>query len=698
METMTSLTPRDINHPEKKTLNGRADKAAEIPSQQDNCCQGDEEMIDGRLTAQRREVRNLPGDRSQQKTSTYIVPCFLLVEMNHTQRPFSQQTSWSVIAGEAQVELITEVMAPFQQLLQWYAPINNVISYTSLIGQNVCSVGTVLLAYYFEYTDTFPVHIQGFFCFDKAYSKPYPGPEENSKAPPVLVYSLITAIPTVTIMRRPGSLHHFFFTTPKEATNLAKGALKFKKKMQGGSRKNTTFRRKRGYEEVVTVYRRGVSRILIGEVTSFFVKTEGAQEKTIVTADCCYFNPLLRRIVRFLGVFSFGLFTTTIFANAGQVVTGNQTPHFLSTCKPNYTALGCQSPLQYISEHRACTGNPYLVASARKSFPSKDAALSFYSAIYTVMYVTLVFRTKGTRLTKPTLCLVLLSLAVLVGVLRVTEHRNHWNDILAGFVTGGAIAAFLVRKEIMDISSGKYGGGGDSGGSVAKAGETGGQGIKKMIRRLKEKNAESSVGLVWEWDKCLPRVESPLEKLSGFQVLPHQRSLDLPSECPPPCPAHPEGRHPLRRVKSTQLHSGHLEVPGPELGKRCAVGHSFRDRAGRRHGQERKREERRRGEERSGEESVDTIYGIWSGFFRGADRKVDKAVPSLKISLLTDLLLPHSNLIQSAGAKGMHTEEENEPSSWEERKRNWIGGGGPLCSGLDHGYSWVDNTDVDVIA
>lgn len=59
--------------------------------------------------------------------------------------------------------------------------------------------GTVLLAYYFEYTDTFPVHIQGFFCFDKSYSKPYPGPEDYSKAPPVLVYSLVTAIPTVTV-------------------------------------------------------------------------------------------------------------------------------------------------------------------------------------------------------------------------------------------------------------------------------------------------------------------------------------------------------------------------------------------------------------------------------------------------------------------------------------------------------------------
>uniref|UniRef100_A0A8C2JFD5 Phospholipid phosphatase-related protein type 5 n=1 Tax=Cyprinus carpio TaxID=7962 RepID=A0A8C2JFD5_CYPCA len=252
-----------------------------------------------------------------------------------------------------------------------------------LFVELVIMAGTVLLAYYFEYTDTFPVHVQGFFCFDKAFSKPYPGPEDDSKAPPVLVYSLVTAIPTVTI--------------------------------------------------------------LLGELASFFTKPEATQEKTIVTADCCYFNPLLRRIVRFLGVYSFGLFTTTIFANAGQVVTGNQTPHFLSTCRPNYTALGCHSALQYITERRACTGNPYLITSARKSFPSKDAALSMYSAVYTVMYITLVWRTKGTRLTKPTLCLTLLSLAVLVGIVRVAEYRNHWSDVLAGNLTGGAIAAFLVR-------------------------------------------------------------------------------------------------------------------------------------------------------------------------------------------------------------------------------------------------------------
>lgn len=71
--------------------------------------------------------------------------------------------------------------------------------------------------------------------------------------------------------------------------------------------------------------------------------------------------------------------------------------------------------------------------------------LGLFTIISPQMYITLMFRAKGTRLTKPTLCLALLSLAVLVGVIRVTEHRNHWNDVLAGFITGGAIAAFLVR-------------------------------------------------------------------------------------------------------------------------------------------------------------------------------------------------------------------------------------------------------------
>ncbi|KAF3846808.1 hypothetical protein F7725_003886 [Dissostichus mawsoni] len=317
--------------------------------------------------------------------------------------------------------------------------------------QLVIMAGTVLLAYYFEYTDTFPVHIQGFFCYDKTFSKPYPGPDEGSKTPPLLIYSLVTAIPTVT-------LELLFLEIIVDSSCIA----------------------------------------------------EGTQEKTIVTADCCYFNPLLRRIIRFLG---------------------NQTPHFLSACRPNYTALGCQSTMQYIAERRACTGNPL------------------------VMYVTLVFKTKGTRLTKPTISLTLLCLAVLVGVVRVAEYRNHWADVLAGFFTGGSIAVFLMLPSPPP---------------------------------LRPHRPESMMGMPMV---TLPCVESPLEKLRGDlrsprshdhqpyrfpatpDVLIPSRSISSEAEQHSPlCAAHPSGRYAtLHRSYSTQcdFYTSITDVQCVNRGKSC---------------------------------------------------------------------------------------------------------------------------------
>ncbi|XP_063787279.1 phospholipid phosphatase-related protein type 2 isoform X1 [Pseudophryne corroboree] len=260
-----------------------------------------------------------------------------------------------------------------------------------LYFQLVLMAGTVILSYHFEYTDTFPIHSQGFFCYDSTLSKPYPGPESASRAPPRLLYPLITVLPVLTV--------------------------------------------------------------LLGEVTTVLINPRwSSRERIISCGDCCFFNPLLRRVVRILGLFSFGLFCTVIFAGAVQTVTGNQTPHFLSVCRPNYTVLGCVSHTQYISSY-ACTGDPDLINEARKAFPSKAAALGWYSAVYTTMYVTLVLKVKGSRLVKPSLCLALLSPSWLLCLLRVAEYRNHWRDVLAGTITGSAIAIFLVTCVLNNFGS-----------------------------------------------------------------------------------------------------------------------------------------------------------------------------------------------------------------------------------------------------
>lgn len=60
------------------------------------------------------------------------------------------------------------------------------------------------------------------------------------------------------------------------------------------------------------------------------------------------------------------------------------------------------------------------------------------------MYVMSCVGSSGGRLTGPLLSLSLVSLAVLTGINRVTEYRNHWSDVIAGQAIGGAIAVFLV--------------------------------------------------------------------------------------------------------------------------------------------------------------------------------------------------------------------------------------------------------------
>ncbi|XP_078253010.1 phospholipid phosphatase-related protein type 1 isoform X5 [Rhinoraja longicauda] len=255
----------------------------------------------------------------------------------------------------------------------------------------VIMAGTVLLAYYFECTDTFEVHVQGFFCQDADLLKPYPGPEEDSFIPPIILYCVLAAAPTIIIF--------------------------------------------------------------IGEISMYFIKSTREnllrQEKTIVTGECCYLSPLLRRIIRFIGT-------------------------------------DCRSRSRFITSERICTGNPDVIANARRSFPSKDASLSIYCALYATMYITSTIKTKSSRLAKPVLCLGALCAAFLTGLNRVSEYRNHCSDVIAGFVLGSTVALFLGICVVQNF-----------------------KGTQTTTVKQKPKDPQG-VPLM-----TFPRVESPLETLSA---------------------------------------------------------------------------------------------------------------------------------------------------------------------------------------
>ncbi|KAF7237541.1 Phospholipid phosphatase-related protein type 1 [Varanus komodoensis] len=247
----------------------------------------------------------------------------------------------------------------------------------------------------------------------------------------------------------------------------------------------------------------GEREIFIGEISMYFIKSTResliVQEKTILTGECCYLNPLLRRIIRFIGVFAFGLFATDIFVNAGQVVTGNLTPYFLTVCKPNYTGSDCRAHHPFVNNGNICTGDQEVIEKARRSFPSKHAALSIYSALYATMYITSTIKTKSSRLAKPVLCLGTLCAAFLTGLNRVSEYRNHCSDVIAGFILGSAVALFLGICVVHNFKG--------THGTLSKSKPEERRGMPLM---------------------AFPRVESPLETLSAqvpsilpFRILIH---------------------------------------------------------------------------------------------------------------------------------------------------------------------------------
>ncbi|XP_075871604.1 phospholipid phosphatase-related protein type 5-like isoform X2 [Nelusetta ayraudi] len=255
-----------------------------------------------------------------------------------------------------------------------------------LYFQVVILAATGMLVYYCEFTDTFSPAEQGFNCRDPTLTKPDPGPEQDSRVQPVILYSVVGGLPVVLI----SGVELVIFLLQQNSNNL--------------------------YD----------------------------QEKVVILGDCCYVNPMVRRTFCFLGVYVFGLLATDIFVNAGQLISGSLAPHFLSVCQPNYTALGCEDTTLFISQLDACTGDAGDILRARKTFPSKEAALSLYTALYLAMYVMCCADSRGGRLTGPFVSLSLVSLAVLTGINRVAEYRNHWSDVFAGQTIGGAIALFLV--------------------------------------------------------------------------------------------------------------------------------------------------------------------------------------------------------------------------------------------------------------
>uniref|UniRef100_A0A3B3XK55 Phosphatidic acid phosphatase type 2/haloperoxidase domain-containing protein n=1 Tax=Poecilia mexicana TaxID=48701 RepID=A0A3B3XK55_9TELE len=174
--------------------------------------------------------------------------------------------------------------------------------------------------------------------------------------------------------------------------------------------------------------------ILIGEAILYCYlsrRSSTTQTEANINAAGCNFNSYIRRAVRFIGVHIFGLCVTALITDILQLSTGQHAPYWLDVCKPNLTHIN-------ITLSFPC------FLSFRKSFPSQHATLAAFAAVYISMYFNTVL-TDSAKLLKPLLVFSFVMLAILAGLTRIIQFRNHPVDVYCGWLLGAAIAVYLVK-------------------------------------------------------------------------------------------------------------------------------------------------------------------------------------------------------------------------------------------------------------
>nr|XP_015810306.2 phospholipid phosphatase-related protein type 4 [Nothobranchius furzeri] len=244
-------------------------------------------------------------------------------------------------------------------------------------------VSLVVSLYFLEWTDVFKPVKSGFNCHDRSLSLPYIDPNHEA-IPLLMLLSLAFAGPAITMM--------------------------------------------------------------IGEAIVFCClsrRKSGAGAEANINAAGCNFNSFIRRVVRFVGVHAFGLCATALITDILQLMTGYPTPYFLTVCKPNYTTLNTsceQNP--YIVEDICAGSDPSAINQGRKSFPSLHATLASFAAVYVSMYFNSTL-TDSSKLLKPLLVFSFIMSAIICGLTRIIQYKNHAIDVYLGFLIGGAIAVYL---------------------------------------------------------------------------------------------------------------------------------------------------------------------------------------------------------------------------------------------------------------
>ncbi|XP_030062127.1 phospholipid phosphatase 3 [Microcaecilia unicolor] len=158
-------------------------------------------------------------------------------------------------------------------------------------------------------------------------------------------------------------------------------------------------------------------------------------------------NPYISALYKQAGCFVFGCAISQSFTDIAKVSVGRLRPHFLAVCDPDFTEINCS--VGYVEDYE-CRGPPSKVMEARKSFFSGHASFSMYTMLYLAFYLQARFTWRGARLLRPLIQFTLIMMALYTGLSRVSDHKHHPSDVVAGFAQG-ALVAYCIVFYVSDI-------------------------------------------------------------------------------------------------------------------------------------------------------------------------------------------------------------------------------------------------------
>lgn len=135
----------------------------------------------------------------------------------------------------------------------------------------------------------------------------------------------------------------------------------------------------------------------------------------------------------------FGLLVNLLIVQTLKLIVGSPRPHFFDTCSPN-EAQTCKES-EYVASY-TCT-KAHWISQSDKSFPSGHTSLAVHAGVFLAYYL---YRRTSVTLKVLVFQAVFVSTAVVCSVSRMTDHRHHWWDVLAGAVIAVPVLYYTIHS------------------------------------------------------------------------------------------------------------------------------------------------------------------------------------------------------------------------------------------------------------